>query len=278
MPKIPWAAVALGVIGACVSAIVGAPLSVSAQTYDAAKPVPRTTSAPALRALAIQREVHERFSLGLQASVRNDWTAAAVQFERILALKPQEPQASTAHYDLASAYAGLKHYDAAAQQLQAAIAGDPGFLAAYANLVAVDLARGDLGAARNAADRFIALAPESARALYSRGIVALRDGDSQIARSDFGKLLQSNPSYAIAHYDLALAESRLGRYDIALTELQAALSLAPAYARARFALGAVLLRDGQRAAARVAFDRAMHDAGSDPTLRNLAAALRDSIR
>ncbi len=154
----------------------------------------------------------------------------------------------------------------------------PAFLAAMANLISVDLARGDLREARSIADRYLALAPESARGLYSRGIVAMQSGDYATARDDFGKLLHANPSYAVAHYDLALAEERLGRYPAAERELRSALALAPTYARARFALGVVLLREGAHAAGRSAFARATIDAAGDPALANIAAAMRDSIR
>jgi Flp pilus assembly protein TadD len=249
-----------------------------AQTYSPSTPVPRTTSVPALRALAVRREVEERFALGVDAESRGDWAAAASEFERIVALHPAEPQGSTALYDLAIAYANLQRNDDAARALRAAIALDSGFLAAMANLVAVDIARGDLREARAIADRYVALAPDSARALYSRGIVALRAGDAATAREDFGKLLHANPSYAVAHYDLALAEERLGRYDAAERELRSALSLAPSYARARFALGVVLLREGERAGARNAFAQAWLDAAGDPALQNIAAAMRDSIK
>jgi Flp pilus assembly protein TadD len=249
-----------------------------AQTYSSPSPVPRTTSVPALRAVAVRREIEERFTLGLVAEARGDWAAAAPEFERIVALRPGEPQGSTAHYDLAIAYANLRRNDDAARELRAAIVLDPGFLAAMANLVAVDIARGDLREARVIADRYVTLAPDSARALYSRGIVALRSGDAATAREDFGKLLHANPSYAVAHYDLALAEERLGRYDAAERELHSALSLAPSYARARFALGVVLLREGDHAAARNAFAQATLDAAGDPALQNIAAAMRDSIR
>lgn len=248
-----------------------------AQTYGPT-PVPRTTSVPALRAVATQREVEERFKLGLDAQARHDWKAAAAEFERIVALSPPEPKGSTAQYDLAIAYANLQRYDDAAHALRAAIALDPSFLAAMANLISVDLARGDLREARKIADRYVALDPDSARALYSRGIVALQAGDASTAREDFGKLLHVNPSYAVAHYDLALAEERLGRFDAAERELRAALALAPAYARARFALGVVLLREGDHAAARDAFTRTMLDASADPALKNIAAAMRDSIK
>ncbi|HVN70071.1 MAG TPA: tetratricopeptide repeat protein [Candidatus Binatia bacterium] len=251
---------------------------VAAQTYASPAPVPRTTSAPALRAVAVKREIEERFTIGLQAEARGDWSAAAAEFERIVALEPAEPQGSTARYDLALAYANLQRNADAARELRAAIALDSAFLAAMANLVSVDLALGDLAEARKIADRYVALAPESARALYSRGIVALQGGDAATAREDFGKLLHANPSYALAHYDLALAEERLGRYDAAQRELESALGLAPTYARARFALGVVLLRQGENAAARNAFARATLDAAGDPALQNIAAAMRDSIK
>lgn len=248
-----------------------------AQTYPSMTPVPRTTSAPALRALATQREVEERFRFGLDDLAGHDWKGAADEFTRIVALNPPEPKGSTARYDLAIADANLERYDDAAHQLRDAIALDPGFLAAMANLVSIDIQRGDTREARSIADRFLGLAPDSARALYARGIVALRAGDSATAREDFGKLLQANPSYAVAHYDLALAEERLGHLDSAERELRAALSLSPTYARAEFALGAVLLRQGRRSEARDAFVRTLHDAAGDPALQNIAAAMRDSI-
>jgi tetratricopeptide (TPR) repeat protein len=247
------------------------------QTYPLQSPVPRTTSQPALRDLARAREIEERFGIGLDAEARGDWNAAIAEFERILALDPPEPKGSTAHYDLAIAYANLTRYDDAARELHAAIALDPEFLAAMANLVSVDLARGDMRDARAIADRFVALAPDSARALYSRGIVALHVGDAQAARADFGKLLQANPAYAVAHYDLALAEVNLTHYAAAERELRTALSLVPTYARARFTLGVVLLREGMRPQARDAFAQAWHDASGDPALQNIAAAMRDSI-
>lgn len=249
-----------------------------AQSYSTPAPAPRTTSVPALRAMAVRREIEERFAIGLDAEARNDWSAAVSEFERVLALRPPEPQGSTAHYDLAIAYANQGRSDDAARELRAALALDAAFLAAMANLVAVDLARGDFGEARTIADRYLKLAPDSARALYSRGIVAIQSGDYSTAREDFGKLLHSNPSYAVAHYDLALAEERLGEYSSAERELRSALALSPTYARARFALGVVLLREGEHAEARNAFARATIDAAGDPALANIAAAMRDSIK
>lgn len=241
-----------------------------------AMPAPRTTDAGTLRNLAIQREIRERFNRGIAALNRRDFAVAISEFEAVLQRNPAEPQNSTAHYNIALAAARSGNLERAGDELKAAIARDPGFLAAYANLVSVDLQRGDLSGARVAADKFVALAPESARALYSRGLTALHAGDVATARADFTKLLQKNPAYAPAHYDIALVELKAGRVDVAERELEAALSAAPDYPRARFALGVVLLREGHREEARVAFEQVIHDA-ADPGLRNLAGSMRDTL-
>lgn len=248
------------------------------QPYSPPQPLPRTTSAPALHAQAQQREVHERFRIGLDAEQRRDWNAAAAEFEKIIALRPAEPQFSTAYYDLGIAYANLHRLDDAARAFHAAIDGDPGFLAAMANLISVDLARRDLQDARAVADLFMRAAPDSARGLYSRGIVALQSGDYAVAERDFGRLVQNDPQYAVAHYDFGLAQVRLGKYASAEHEFSVALDLAPNYSRARFALGTVLLREGKRSEARSAFDRVARDSSGDPALQNLAVAMRDAIR
>jgi tetratricopeptide (TPR) repeat protein len=252
------------------------PSGTGAQPYPALTPVPRTTSPAALHALANQREIETRIGLGFAAIEREDWHAASDEFVRVLSLEPHEPQASTAYYDLGIAQTGLGQLDDAVASFEAAIGRDPGFLAARSNLVSVELMRGDLPAARKAADALVALAPDSARALYARGLAALAAGDADTALADFRKLSLRNPSYAIAHYDLALAEIKLGRYADAERELRVALTLAPNYARAQLCLGTVLLHAGQREAARVAFDDAARNA-QDVVLRTLAASLRDAV-
>jgi Tfp pilus assembly protein PilF len=263
-------------VAASLLAVGAATVGALAQGYPGTSSQPRSTDPAVLAARAQAREVHERFDLGVAAEQRGDWSGAQTQFRRILVLDPPEPKGSTARYDLALAEAHLGHDDVAAALLEDALHRDPHFAAAAATLVAIQLRRGDLTAARSAADRFVALAPDAALARYSRGVTALRAGDLVTARADFRALLDADPSYAVAHYDLALVELREGHDDAAQTELERALTLSPGYARARFALGTVLLRDGKRADARIAFDRCAHDA-ADPALRALAIDLRDKL-
>lgn len=250
--------------------------AVSAQTYARPSAAPRTTDRNALVTQAREREIHERFMRGVGLEERGDWNGAEAEFQRLLVLDPAEPKGSTVRYDLALAEAHLGRDDVAARLLEDALHRDPRFAAAAANLVAIQLRRGDLTAARAAADRFVATAPGAALARYARGLTALRAGDLPTARADFRALIDADPAYAVAHYDLALIELRAGRDDTARTELETALMLSPAYARARFALGTVLMRDGRRADARIAFDRCARDA-EDPVLRALAIDLRDRL-
>lgn len=252
------------------------PVAALAQAYPGITPLPRTTDPGRMQALATQREVVERMKAGFRAEEKNDWKKAALEFQRVVTLNPAEPQASTAFYDLGIARARLHDYDAAATAFTEAIALDPGFLAARANLVATLLMQGDLVRGRAAADAFVAAAPESARAQYARGIVAIRAGDAATALADFQKLSENDPAYAVAHFHMALAERQLGRYGDAERELRTALRLAPGYSRASIALGAILLHEGKRVEARAAFDGAVKSA-PDVALRDLAASLRDAL-
>jgi len=259
------------------SAAAVSSLPAYAQQYATPAPAPRTTSLPQLHALARGREIADRFMLGVSDEQRGDYASALPEFERVIALHPPEPKYSTALYDAGIAYANVHRLRDAARSFEAAIAADPGFLAAMANLVAVDIALGDTNGARSAADRFVRAAPDSARALYSRGLVALQQNDLATARADFSQLLRNDPKYALAHYDLGVTEARAGRWASAQREFALALDIAPAYARARFALGTVLLREGKRADARTAFEQVARDANGDVALQNLAQAMRDAI-
>ena len=250
-----------------------APATALAQAYPAAAPVARTTAPAQLDALARDREAAERFRRGLDAMSHGDWRTSTTEFTRVVALDPAEPRGSTARYDLGIAQAHLGDYSSAEGNFDEALRRDPGFAAAAANLVDTALQAGETARARRAADRFIAIAPSSLRARYSRGLVALQQNDLTTARADFAALTAAAPSYALAHYNLAVTEVRSGDYAAAQTELQAAIALSPSYARARFALATLLLRADKRAEATADLDRVIQDA-DDPSLRALAQSLR----
>ncbi len=253
------------------------PVAAVAQIYATPTEPPRTTDPAALKRSIVRREIHERFQRGLAAEARGDWSAAVPEFRRAVALEPAEPQGSTALYDLALAEAHLHHDREAMRLFEAALARDPGFAAAAANVVGVALDAGDVARARAAAERFVRIAPAGALALYDAGLTALRAGDYGAARESFRALIAADSKYAVAHYDLGLAEVRREQLDAALGEFQAALNLSPHYARARFALASVLLRLGRRDEARGELERCAKDA-VDPSLQAIATDLRAQIK
>jgi tetratricopeptide (TPR) repeat protein len=260
MRRAAWFAVAL------FAAVAG---NATAQDYPGARPAPRTTDPQRMAADARRREAAERVRFAYEAELRADWTRAETELRRAIDLQPPEPLGSTARYDLGLAQAHLGRLAESRAAFTEAVARDGDFIAARVNLVAVDLMMDDAAAARRDADALLARAPGSARALYERGVAALRAGDAQTALHDFGALLARDPSYATGRLQLALAEMKAGRFADAERDLEAALALAPGYARARFALGAVLLHVGRRDDARAAFERAAADA-RDPALHALA--------
>jgi tetratricopeptide (TPR) repeat protein len=264
-------------IGTCALLLTAlVPSTALAQAYPAAAPAARTIEPARLDAIARDREVVERFRRGLDAAARADWRASAAEFTRIVNLDPSEPRGSTARYDLGIAQAHLGAYPAAEAAFDEALRRDPGFAAAAANLVETALQAGDIARARHAADQFVAIAPASLRARYSRGLVALKQNDLATARGDFAMVTAASPGYALARYDLAVTEIRARDYASAETELQAALAASPGYARARFALATLLLRSDRRAEASADLARVIQDA-DDPSLRALAVSLRDRL-
>jgi len=152
-----------------------------------------------MAAQARDREIHERFARGIGAEQHGDWTAAATEFQRIIVLDPPEPKGSTARYDLALAEARLD-----GTTLPRRCSRRPSIAIRVLRRPPRTSLRSNSGAAtsaaaRAAADRFIAIAPDAALAHYSRGIAALRAGDLGTARTDFRSLSETDPTYAVAH-------------------------------------------------------------------------------
>ena len=219
-----------------------------AQTYSPSTPVPRTTSVPALRAFASAREVEERFKIGLDAESRGDWKAAVAEFDRIVATEPARAE----RLDRRTTISRSPMRTCNATTMPRARCAprshlDPGFLAAMANLIAVDLARGDLREARThrrslrrARSRF------GARALlarYRRASGRRRDdGARRFRQAAASQSVLCRRALRSRTRGRAAGPVRSGR-----TRAAQRAALAPAYARARFALGVVLLREGEHA-------------------------------
>ncbi|HEX3748218.1 MAG TPA: tetratricopeptide repeat protein [Bryobacteraceae bacterium] len=127
--------------------------------------------------------------------------------------------------------------DGAQQHLQQATAADPNFVAAWAWLsivreyrVAAGMARPNqaMPASRDAAERAVALDPQSGWAQLALGIVNLQyDWDWAGARQEFDRAAQSLPGSALVHQWSGRWYQSQGRMNEALAETERALALDP---------------------------------------------------
>lgn len=218
-------------------------------------------------------EINEGFAL----YQRGELTGAERKFRAAIARNPDEPQGSTAQYDLGLVLARTGRYDEAARAFDTALGRDPGILPAWLGLVYVDLRRGKYEEAQRDARAMRASAPSSALARYQEGYAALLNRDYDLAASAFAALLPGNASVASLRYNLGLALLRAGRIDDARVEAQHAVALAPTFAKGYFLLGSIALRAGDRNGAEKAYAHA-RALTSDPSMRLLCDDVLHQLR
>ncbi len=107
---------------------------------------------------------------------------------------------------------------------------------------------GDLDAALAVFGRILAADPDHVRALYGRGLVALRRGGD--ARGDLRRALSLNPDDVRARYRLGQALARRGAHAEAVVEFRGVLARRWIHQAARHALLLALRDAGQAEAAR----------------------------
>ncbi|KAB1913316.1 lipopolysaccharide assembly protein LapB [Micromonospora sp. AMSO31t] len=208
--------------------------------------------------------------------------------------------------------AELGRYDEAAEELDGALATDPGNAAALTMLARVHLAaarpaealpiaeaavaaapgtvsplvaRGfalvDLGrwkAAASTADEMLALGPDDAYAQRSAAAILAGARNGQAALNAAWRGVELAPDTAQAHLVLGLVAARLELYDLAERAYREALRLDPALAEARHDTGVLRLEQRRYAEAleHLAESAALDPAGGD-TRRTVADGLRELV-
>ena len=119
-------------------------------------------------------------------------------------------------------------FDKAIPFLNAAVAKDSSYAAAYAGLASVYGSMGDENKARAFADKALALDPKLAEAHMVRGMVLQYfDWDMAGAEREFREALRQNPGFAEGHHELSMLLNRLKKFDEALREGRKAVDLNP---------------------------------------------------
>jgi TolB-like protein len=204
-----------------------------------------------------------------------DEIAAAVVDALKAQLLPAQQISSRHHTDNTEAYAEyllgnqfrIRDTVEANQQALAAyrkaVALDPGYAAAYSGIADAEWRIADMAGetagyqrAAVAADKAIALAPESPEGYWARG--RLRNYyyfDWHGAEADFQKALALDANFVPAQVDYAELLASLGRTPDALAMLRRTIAVDPLSVPAWRALAALLMDDGQFAEARLAAHR-----------------------
>ena len=118
-------------------------------------------------------------------------------------------------------------------------------------------ASGALDKAHQHFERALALAPQSASALYYGGNVRMDAGRWEEAVACYRKALALKPDFPDAFINLGIAQHCCGRLDEALASYRQALSLDPGIADAHFNLGNAHIERGEADQARACYETAL---------------------
>lgn len=166
-----------------------------------------------------------------------------------------------AHYALGVIHWHQGDLDQAASELRAAIAAQPDYADAHLALGAVLKAKRDFPAAGEALRRAVFLRPELPAGHYTLSQVLQLQGDRAGARKQLEeaeRLRRQAEQSQEAGVWTAVGSQKLAAGDFAAAAdcFRRAVAVFPAYAPAHYQLGLVLLRTGQRDAARASFAKA----------------------
>ena len=194
--------------------------------------------------------------------------------ERTLAPKPDIKYSNSAAYDyyvrgkVNVSSENRDNNESAIKLLEQAVAADPGFAPAYAELACAYSRRAFFFApepeqkqlnenAAVAVEKALALDPDLAEGHFARGLI-LWTHDNRFPHEQaiqaYRRALQLNPNLDEAHHQLALVYLHIGLLDKGWAELEKAVSINPANTLARFRFGAIDMYQGKYEDALVLFN------------------------
>jgi tetratricopeptide (TPR) repeat protein len=198
------------------------------------------------------------------------WRDSQSLFERALAVTEHN---WVAHNNLGLVYLLRREHEPAREHFEAALRANPHFHKAHFNLAqALELA-GDPSAAERSYRAFLATAPGHPETLARLADLARTAGEAALTSGESARALElllhatrEDPNSARAWAALARARLALSPPDLAGAQaaFERALELGPELLRVRHELGLLLLRLGQREAARAQFTAVLARRPADP--------------
>ncbi len=185
--------------------------------------------------------------------------AAGEQFDQILALDPQNPQALAGKALVqfnrlqSSSNTVIKGKEASLQNaeslLKQALAKDPDMPEAHCTLGMVYKEEGKLSDAAYEFKQATKLDPRYSEAYSGLGVTQLAQGDVVSAQQSFQQAIAHNSGNSTAHYGMGKVYLQQGRLDDAIKELNTSLAQYPNSAPARLAMGECYSAQGNNVAA-----------------------------
>lgn len=212
-----------------------------------------------------------RAHLGILLRSVGESAAARRQFEESLRIDPRQAEA------LGAMGAICLNGDPMAAQayLERAVAADPAFAAAWANLAQARNQLGDSEAARGAVERALALDASLVEARLIRALLWAEEGNSAAAEAEYRGILADRPGFAPAWINLANLLDAQGRDDESRELLQSAVEQIPDSAPLWGSLGNALRQAGDQEEAAAAYRKSLALDPSEPGIRaNLGSTLR----
>ena len=180
------------------------------------------------------------------------------------------PNAGFAYNNLGGIELASGDLDAARAHLEAGVERDPTQVKAYINLAEVYTALNQPAEAERALAQAVDAPDGTADDLANLGIALMKMNQPARGLQALSTAVSIDPSSPSYVFNLANALSAVGRFDQAETAFRRCIALAPTLARAHTGLGIVLTETGRLAEAIVEFRTALHLQPDDPvTLEDL---------
>jgi putative PEP-CTERM system TPR-repeat lipoprotein len=234
--------------------------------------------------------------LGMLAGHQGNAASARANFERVLALQPNNEDAllglvslelasgrpdvarklMTSHISsnptaplltlAARTYAASGDRDSAEKALKQAIDVDSAYLPAYVALGTMYVAQNQLEQAEKEFETLAEKSPKPEGARTMLGILKEARGDTTGAREQFERVLDANPEAAVAANNLAWILSQTGgNLDVALDLAKRAAKNLPDFAPVNHTLGTIYLKKDLKPLSIAAFSRAVEEDEANPT-------------
>ena len=213
------------------------------------------------------KAVSPRVRIGYLEVARDPERAEAL----FAAIVRDAPDSAEGHAGLGLARYAQNRLEPARDELERALALDPGSARTLSWLSAVYDALGDARRARDCAERAAKLRPDDPRIVNSLGVTALVAGDFAAAEESFRSAILLEPNDPILRNNLGMALGRQGKYEEAYAEFRRAADEPAALNN----LGYLYYLNGDHAKAIETFEKSLEAGGGDErvtVVRNLEAA------